>query len=340
MFDFITVVNDRMVLALMKKAMSRSAWDMYFRPFTTGVWVMIFITMGIVAIILIGLPFFGKLFVIDKRTLKKVTRLIAFVSWSCYLVVEIYFEGALTMFFTTKIGVPFNSIREAMRAFPEWRLLMRSGYEAYYTQYVEAGDKDYIGFWDRVQENPDENTFTSVGEVIDNRSKDPVIIHDVEGAISTYQGDASLYLDVFEKGRTEWYGLIVTENSPLGPMLQHGAKILHERGVFDYLKTRWLGGVDHCRPLIDMESSNMVLGLEHVCIIFVVLACLMFLSFMMFLVEIYKNSQNRISMKLKKARYKKKEKICSSPKKEKKLDLDVEDDKINKSSLFNLIWNI
>jgi len=269
MFDFIPVVNDRMVLALMKKAM-----------------------------------------------------------------------GALTMFFTTKMGIPFNSIREVMRAYPDWRLLMRSGYEAYYTQYVESGDVDYIKFWDRVQEKPDENTFSSVGEAINKYNTEPVIIHDVEGAISTYDGDATEYLDVFEKGRTEWYGLIVTENSPLGPMLAHGAKKLHETGVFDYLKTRWLGRPDHCRPLLDVESSNMVLGLEHVSVVFSVFAGLLIISLMVFLAELYKKNQETNLMKGRNVNNKARKISVTSIDEENEFKAEKEDKTSTMSNIFNLIWNV
>ena len=200
MFDFIPVVNDRMVLAIMKNAISMGAMDLYFRPFTPNLWLMICVTIGIVTMTLITLSHFGKLFTRNDETLKKTTRIIVFVSWSCYVLIEIYFEGALTMFFTTKIGIPFNSIKEVMRAHPDWRLLMRPGYEAYYTQYVESGDVDYINFWDRVQQYPEDNTFSSVGEAINKYSEEPVVIHDIEGALLTYKGDATKFLDVFDKG--------------------------------------------------------------------------------------------------------------------------------------------
>ena len=68
MFDFIPVVNDRMVLALMKKAMDRGALDLYFRPFTIEVWIMICITLGIIAIILISLSYFETIFISNKES--------------------------------------------------------------------------------------------------------------------------------------------------------------------------------------------------------------------------------------------------------------------------------
>ena len=61
-------------------------------------------------------------------------------------------------------------------------------------------------------------------------------------------------LEVFNKGRTEYYALIVTENSPLGPILRHGMKVLYERGVVAHLSSKWLGGGD--TSMRDKTSSR------------------------------------------------------------------------------------
>ena len=33
-----------------------------------------------------------------------------------------YFSGILTMFFTSDVTLPFESIKDVMRAYPDWRL--------------------------------------------------------------------------------------------------------------------------------------------------------------------------------------------------------------------------
>ena len=135
---------------------------------------------------------------------------------------------------------------------------------------------------------------------------------------------------------------MLTKNSPLGPMLEHGAKKLHERGVLDYLKTRWLGGSGPCRPLVDMEASNMVLGLDQVSFVFVFLIGLMLLSFMMFLVEVFKKHQNGIWMKFKRIKSSDEEKGDKNSFSEKEYNSkDTKDEeKENKTSIFNFIWNL
>jgi hypothetical protein len=348
MFDYIPIVTDRMVLGIMKNAMERGALDLYFRPFTKNAWIMVLATIITITIVLLSLSHLGQYLTNQDEILKRINRLVLFMAWTCYLLIEVYYEGALTMFFTTEMGVPFDSINDVMKAYPDWRLLMRSGFEAYYINHVDAGDEDYIKFWNRVKEYPEENTFSGIEEAITKHSRSPVVIHDMEGSIDTYsksgKGDAMDHLAIFDKGRTEWYGLIVTENSPLGPILKYGANKLHERGVFDHLTAKWLGGGAGCRPVVDMSASNMVLGLKHVSLIFVILGSLMILSFIMFLAELYKKYCTQYLISSSRAdlgdnKPNKKETFNSSTIEEMESINDGEE-KADKRSIFNFVWNL
>ncbi len=42
--------------------------------------------------------------------LKEAMKITAFSGWFCFVVVDVYYEGALTMFFTTDKELPFKSI--------------------------------------------------------------------------------------------------------------------------------------------------------------------------------------------------------------------------------------
>ncbi len=48
-------------------------------------------------------------FLARQRT-KNCLRIMASVGWLTYVVVEVYYEGAMTMFFTTKNNLPFETI--------------------------------------------------------------------------------------------------------------------------------------------------------------------------------------------------------------------------------------
>jgi hypothetical protein len=41
-----------------------------------------------------------------------------------FVLLNAFYGGALTMFFTSEITIPFNNIYEVMRAYPSWNLRM------------------------------------------------------------------------------------------------------------------------------------------------------------------------------------------------------------------------
>ena len=52
--------------------------------------------------------------------------------WIFFVLLNAYYSGALTMFFTTEIRVPFNSIEEVMNAYPDWKLKFMSGNDVFF----------------------------------------------------------------------------------------------------------------------------------------------------------------------------------------------------------------
>ena len=147
MFDYIPIVTDSMVLAIMKNAIERDSWGLYFRPFMKEAWIMIGATTVTIFITLLIISYLAKHLKNESLILKKSYRVVIFIAWIFFLLTEVYYEGALTMFFTTEIGIPFNSIKDVMRSYPDWRLMMRSGFEAYYIDHVDSGDIDYIIYY-------------------------------------------------------------------------------------------------------------------------------------------------------------------------------------------------
>ena len=51
-----------------------------------------------------------------------------FTAWSFFVLINAYYGGALTMFFSTEASIPFNSIAEVMRN-KEYKLIHQMGRE-------------------------------------------------------------------------------------------------------------------------------------------------------------------------------------------------------------------
>lgn len=75
-------------------------------------------------------------------------------AWFFFLLLNAYYGGALTMFFTSEVSIPFNTIYDVMKAYPEWKLKMMNGDDVYFQYKALEGDVLYKEFYDRVKTNP------------------------------------------------------------------------------------------------------------------------------------------------------------------------------------------
>ena len=203
MFDFVQVARNRILLAAMKEAIKKYNVGIFKPPFTSNLWIAYLTTT---LALLLTLKFLshqhhrsGK----NSNILKKCYRFILFLAWSFFLIIEIYYEGALTMFFTTQSYIPFKSMREVIRAYPDWKLMMRAGWENDFLGYIESNDLDYIKFWNRVQEKPQESVYNRIEDVIEKHGRDSVVIYDTQSAVDSYNEygryDVADKLEVFYK---------------------------------------------------------------------------------------------------------------------------------------------
>ena len=53
----------------------------------------------------------------------------SFSSWTFFVLLNAYYGGALTMFFTSEVSIPFTNIYDVMKSYPTWKLKMRAGEE-------------------------------------------------------------------------------------------------------------------------------------------------------------------------------------------------------------------
>ena len=50
------------------------------------------------------------------------------VGWIMFLLVQIYYSGALTMFFTSETPLPFETTKEVIRSHPDWKMVYQVRY--------------------------------------------------------------------------------------------------------------------------------------------------------------------------------------------------------------------
>ena len=128
------------------------------RGFTLEAWIAIFIlsALAVFCILVTNL--------LDADEDCNGLKMLAFTFWIFFVVVNAYYGGVLTMFFTAPFSVPFHTEREVIKEYPAWKLVFHHPWEAYFYNFVRQGDPDYTSLWQRFEKKPEETTFPTMQE--------------------------------------------------------------------------------------------------------------------------------------------------------------------------------
>ena len=126
LLDFVPAMKDNEVLAVIPKPPEFDL-GLFIRPFTKDSWI------GIGAMLVIGsaalsLPMFAIKYYRHLYSKK----IVIISCWCLFVLINAFYGGALTMFFISETTVPFESLRDALRAFPDWNLVYQEGNEAFF----------------------------------------------------------------------------------------------------------------------------------------------------------------------------------------------------------------
>ena len=114
-------VSSRMQLLLTPKN-PKTDFGLFLRPFTNDAWIAIAMLV-LLSIACIGLPFLGNYSSVERT---EGHQMMVVTVWYFFVLLNAYYGGALTMFFTSKARIPFVNIRDVMEAYPDWKLLGRN----------------------------------------------------------------------------------------------------------------------------------------------------------------------------------------------------------------------
>ena len=171
MFDFVTIIGDRVVL-IAKPQRDPIDPGLFIRPFQAEAWYVVGLTVAVIIGCLIFPTMFAPTF--SNTTSFKV---VSSIGSLFFMLTEIYYSGALTMFFSTEVSLPFETAADVMQTYPSWKLMMQSENDVYFIGKGNDGDKDYVAWYERVTNLPDETVFNSVSEGVDLMSNGVVVSH-------------------------------------------------------------------------------------------------------------------------------------------------------------------
>ena len=115
-----------------------------------------------------------------------------------------------------------------------------------FSDYAEYGDEPaYKVFWERVMKNRDKVKYSCMEEGINDMFEDQVVIHIDNPALKQYYTQhptRDVPTMVPSEGEINFGEyLILTENSPLGPILEKELKQISEAGMSDITRIKWIG---------------------------------------------------------------------------------------------------
>ena len=236
--DFVSINPNAFVLALTPQPAELDL-GLFIRPFQEEAWLGV---LGFVIMILITIVTPYSFLSYYERT--EGFKMTSLFSWLFFVILNAYYGGALTMFFSSELTLPFNSIGDVMKSYPDWNLKFVDGNDIHFIVTAKSGDTLYSDFWKRVTNMREEHVFQNVEEGLSMIKKERAASHIGEGSLMSYFNTNPFHqqkLKVFAKSQPQPQGLIVQLNSPLKPILQAASNALTEAGIKDALLKEWEG---------------------------------------------------------------------------------------------------
>ena len=281
--------GDRMVLAVMRQAVKRDSWNIFLRPLYLDSWGYCIAITSTLVLCIHALPYLYPSLGRHAKVIKHFNNSLIFLAWMIFVIINISYQAILTMYFSTKVNIPFTSIEDVITAYPAWKLMIRPGSLINIIPHIERGDPNFIEFWDRVQNKPEETLFSSIGDVLTNHKNDPVVILTPRSLIDWHNKygnpEQQGMLEIISVGIVTPRSMVTTKNSPLVPVIKHGVQIMLERGSIQRLKLKWTAIEATIEPSYEGESLDMM----HVSLVFASFVILLGSSLVIFFWEIGTN---------------------------------------------------
>ena len=239
MFDFAPIIRANKILAI-KSSPPDVDLDLFIRPLSRPAWIAL--GFVIVVILVFGL-IVNKCIMVDQTSATDGQKLLKAVGWLTFVLIQVYYSGTLTMFFTADYTIPYDTIYDVFRDYPNVKLMHQKGAEFFFLYAVAAGDPDYKEYWDRVQTDPDHYKFKTEDEAMEEVLKGNIVFIDEYKVISYFKQHPELAgkITLFGRSHFSTKQLMFSYNSPLAPIFRQGFLRLSEIGIFDKLDHDWIG---------------------------------------------------------------------------------------------------
>ncbi len=122
LLDFVSLTHsDNMQLVLTPQPAEVDT-GLFIRPFTDEAWKAI-LGMTVIIITVLLIPYF----IFSFFELTTGYKIASTSGWYFFVLLNAFYGGALTMFFTSEVSIPFEGVRDVIRAYDDWKLIMMAG---------------------------------------------------------------------------------------------------------------------------------------------------------------------------------------------------------------------
>lgn len=146
LMDITNGVFDSQYAVIINKGVQPIDMTLFMQPLTLNSWL----ALGFIVII-IFLALYIPSYLSPRSYNGSASQKISLLSsWVFFIFINGIYGGALTMFFTSSLGLPFHSLHEAMEHFPEWKLVQIKGSEHFIQNKLTKKPSVYNDYWDYI----------------------------------------------------------------------------------------------------------------------------------------------------------------------------------------------
>ena len=291
MTDFAAISSGEKFFAAYFPSTSNYDPGLFIRPFYIDSWAV----AVTISLLIMSIVFFGHWF--EKRTQKREGRptklagiKLTVVIGCTYSVLMLngFYDGALTMFFAKETTAAFETESDIMEAYPNWIYNVRkNGNSIIYNRAEES--KVYRNFIALKEGNPEKFTYKNVDEGIQRIKSGRIAIQAGDRTLRQYYKEHPHEIRPntinIPQGGANFRNLLLTDNSPLLPMFQAGSVELWECGLLKALEEKWMGKTlkkQNSEPL-----HTVVLSLGQMMLIFSLLGGAVLVSIVILGLELF-----------------------------------------------------
>ena len=177
LLEFYETGFNQMILVIEPK-MPEIDMGLFIRPFTEDAWKGILATFVSLTFVFL-LPF-----ILVKRYSSTDSYIIVGITGGIfYQLLNSYYGGALTMFFTSEISIPFTNKEDVMEEYPTWKLKTRAGEEVFFQARAFAGDPLYVEFLERINNEPEEAVFDTIADGLNMLRSEQSVLYLADAAL-------------------------------------------------------------------------------------------------------------------------------------------------------------